>query len=180
MTEPPFAQSYDDVIETLDRMDHNIDEDFIVEIACRLHFMRCSSDSGFGCLHYGGSGVHTWIKSRLRELDLMPECGEQIAIEGHVTGKFHFHPWDVDKYGEFSNARELKFETFHSGVQRSPLSRIGDSSPINSVARKIIQNNDKDCPYCNRYFRNPAALALHIKDVHQDAITTELSRTSDN
>ena len=162
----PFTQSYQDVIDTLNRMDHSIDEEAIIEIACRLAFVRRADGGMYGCLHHGGSGVHTWIKSRLREMNLLPKCGGQCDESEHVSGVFHFYPWDTERYGDFFAPAELKIETFKSGTQRSPLSRIGDASPVNTVARKIIQNHDHHCPFCTRYFRNPAALALHVQDVH--------------
>lgn len=155
------------------RLDAEVNEIVVLSLADKLRAHREVSGQ-WGCLHYGGAGVEPWVKNRLREMDLLPPCGglsEDMAIRLPV--ELHFYPWDVEKYGEFLDTPVTKFEKLCSGVQRSPLSRLVDADPINVTASLVSQQFGCVCQYCNRTFRNPNALSLHVKEKHKDEFTNK-------
>jgi hypothetical protein len=164
----------DDIIETaveveelLSLASYELDVDSIFYLAEMLHEKRMTyGEDTWGCLHRGGSGVWCWLKSRMLEYQMLQECGGTSERTDRLVVELHFPPWDDDLYGPWSKYEPITITQIQPNFSRSPLSRLKDASPINKVARKIIQNNDHNCLYCNRYFRNPAALALHVKDFH--------------
>jgi hypothetical protein len=158
-----FDQSYSDVLGALEVMDVQLTDADVFTIASRLDAIRCV-DGTLGCLRYRGSGVFTWVKNRILEYKLMPPLTAQDTEGYFVTCVMHFWAWDTEKYGEFSGPFTTDFK---SGVQRSPLTRLIDAAPVNKTANKVFQIASHNCDYCNRYFRNPAALKLHMRDVHQ-------------
>ena len=159
----------DTVIEVerlLDLASYELDSETLFMLGEMLYNRRAFGDCDYGCLKKGGTGVWCWLKSRMIEYGMFKECGGKSEIDERLTVELHFYPWDEEKYGPWANDREIVFEDIMPNVARSPLSRIADASPVNKVARKVIQNNDHNCPYCKRYFRNPVALGLHIRDFH--------------
>lgn len=154
-------------------MDYPVSEDNLMFLATMLYDRRGEDVYGFGCLSRGGSGVITWLKSRMHDLDLLPPCrGTYALADGMVTATLHFEAWDVERYGEWDECwRPTQQEVNRSAIQRSPLSRLRDASPINRTARKIAMRSDQRCAYCNKHFRNPAALILHLQSVHSQELS---------
>lgn len=164
----PSEATIAEVRRCLELASYELTEDEIEILATCLERARLEAES-WGCINSGQS-VWPWLKNRMAEFDMLGECGGESMPDVRITCELHFPSWDEERYGPFLNEKELSFESLESTVARSPLSRLVDASPINSVARKIIQRGEQDCPYCKRYFRNPAALSLHVKDFHGEAV----------
>lgn len=166
------SSSYHEVLAAIERLEYSVPDREVRSIAKELDERRrkLRVTKSHCCLGEGGSGVLTWVQSRCNERGLTHPCDGKSATFGDgMTGRFHFWRWDEERFGPWKKDGGIAIESRNAGVKRSPLSRLIDSSPINSIARKIAGEGDKPCPYCNRYFRNPAAMALHIEDVHADA-----------
>lgn len=125
------------------------------------------------CPTIGGALV--WLKSRLIEAGVL----RALAVElhrGDGTGGL-FVPemperpmfktaspeekaaWNA-KWG-WKAAPNLGYS--RSGLHRSPL----HIQPINSVADRVAHFEGREhCPYCRRWFRNGAALRLHVIENH--------------
>jgi hypothetical protein len=145
-------------------MEYEVDQFFVEKIAAMLDEIR-EQDNGYGSLGRNKCGVMPWIKNRLLEMKLLPGSSGSDSRDFFVIGRFHF--FRIDESVKDWNDKGFEHKRKQAGIKRSPLSRIGSASPIDQVARKIAGNGDKPCPYCKRYFRNPAAMVLHIKEVHQ-------------
>lgn len=162
-----FADVTDEIRYLLNLASYNVSDDEIEILAGLLCAKRIEChDEIWGCLHKGGSGVWCWLKSRMLEFGMLDDVGGQSEEDERLVVPLHFYPWDNEKYGPWNCSRELIVEAIAASTARSPLSRLSEAVPINKVARRVIQNNDHNCPYCKRYFRNPAALSLHIRDFH--------------
>lgn len=166
-----IPKSYSEVRAVIERLEYTVSDAEVRSIARELDKTRkkLKARGGWCCLKPGGNGVFTWVQSRCNERRLTHRCSGAFAVpSGIITARFHFEAWDEEQYGPWKRENSIEFaiESRNVDVKRSPLSRIGDASPINSVARKIAGDGDRPCPYCNRYFRNPAAMALHIEESH--------------
>lgn len=160
----PSESTLTEVRRCLELASYELTDDEIEILATCLENARRESNT-WGCIDAGQS-VWSWLKNRMAEFDMLGSCGGQSENPIRLTCELHFPAWDEKRYGPFKNAAELTFESAKETVARSPLSRLVDAAPINRVARKIILSGDHHCPYCRRYYRNPAALALHVKDFH--------------
>ena len=108
-----------------------------------------------------------WIKTRLRELNVfrgtaVDRCWvesaptpEQIAVEalGRIGDR-----WTAPQRLGYARSR----------VSSSPLL----ISPINRVADRVAHFDDhRGCPYCRKWYRNGAALRLHVIEAHLNDIS---------
>jgi hypothetical protein len=153
-------KSRSQVQEACKTLGYEIDAEHIDAIAKKLDELR---DSRHGCLQTGG-GIVPFVKIRLHDMKLLPcHCG-QDSDEFFLVGLFHFFK-SSESVVRWKDPG-FKAEEQSASIKRSPLSRITEASPINATARKIAGNGDKPCPYCKRYFRNPAAMAMHIQENH--------------
>ena len=106
-------------------------------------------------------GAIIWLKNRLADFALLPpgHCG---CPRIRLFCELHFEPLHIA-------ASEIASWCFppnyaRSRISRSPLARI---EPIDRVASRLTQFSDESkCPYCNRYYRNGAALRLHAVESH--------------
>ena len=110
-------------------------------------------------------GPIAWIMSRLREFRYFV-AGMKGQPEIHFTCEMHCYPLEEGTIPY--SFQDMKEATLHLTVRRSPLSRVSlsDSEPIDRVARRVSGEGGKPCPYCRKYFRNPAAMVLHLKESH--------------
>jgi len=167
--EHKLDETLEELQRILDQMGCSISPYLLTGFASLLDKHRGGDMYGHGCLRRGGGGVFTWLKSRLQEHDLLSPCNGEFAIpDSLVTGVLHFESWDVERYGEWADRGSVVtvLQEMRAGVQRSPLSRLKDASPINRTAHKIAMRSEKQCVYCNKRFRNPAALLIHLKTSH--------------
>lgn len=142
-----------------------VDHSSILEISQKLYLIRPKTKRNDSSLKPGGSGVFTWVKNRLIELDLLPKCSGQYAInENFVTATLHFETWDEEKYGPPYG--DLESITKNLKESKSAISKLVNSDPIDKVAAKVSKKYRHPCPYCKQYFINPKALKMHIKESH--------------
>lgn len=133
-----------------DRFDADLDERHAVKILKELPAIR---------------NPLCWIMNRLRDLKVW-HCGRHDDDGYIVTALFHFWPWDESLAGQSQPKTWEMLCLDVPRLSRSPLSRFQSFSPIDRVARRIAGDGDKPCPYCNQYFRNGAALKLHLEERH--------------
>lgn len=150
-----------EVAAACELLGYEVDAESVDLIASKLASARTDR---YGGLKKGGAGVVPFVKNRLHDMGLLPPHTGKDRKGFLVIGVFHFFRICESAIGwkDAEFARQAK----SAGVKRSPLSRLSGSSPINETARRIAGNGDRPCPYCKRYFRNPAAMAMHITERH--------------
>ena len=101
----------------------------------------------------------TWIKNRLEFGHEGDESGIRLETTMHVFWIFFGQgaPVGYDDYAE--HVRLLK-------EARSNFLRAATADPIDRTARRMVHSDNQPCPYCNRWFHNPNALVLHLKERH--------------
>lgn len=120
-----------------------------------------------GCWTMGGTLI--WLKSRLSDFGFMPK-------PGGVDAPFYYLPPKLpDQTREQWEAKVKEAERLHlermekehyarSRISRSVLSTI---EPIDRVASRLVHLEGREhCPYCRKFFRNNAALRLHVVESH--------------
>jgi len=117
---------------------------------------------GWACRDETSAGHLVWLCKRLCEFGYF-QVPHVDPTDIRLFTELHFWPWDG---GEWLSDSASDVPDWPVTTRRSPLSRVVDSGPINRVARRIAGNGDKSCPYCNRYYRNPAAMSLHLLESH--------------
>lgn len=117
---------------------------------------------GWASRNESSAGHVAWIARRLYELGCF-HVPHVDPTEIRLFALLHFWPWEGGDWGCDTIDDMIDWPTT---VRRSPLSRMGEFEPINRVARMIAGDGGKPCPYCRRYYRNPAALSLHLSESH--------------
>ena len=147
-----------------------VSERFAVDIdaskARRLvdHFTAVlSANRGWAVDADSSAGHVIWLSSRLAEMGCFNR-EHRDPDEIHFAVELHFWSWEGSPWATTDSASFVP--DWPVTTRRSPLSRLCDSSAIDRVARRIAGDGDKPCPYCRRYFRNPAALVLHLRESH--------------
>jgi len=158
----------DEVVYACETLGYAISDSDADAVAEKLENARISFGEARGSLFPGGGAVLPFVKQRMKEMGILPCCSGKCNDSFFVVGRFHFFRICESAKGwvdpGFEKASQL------AGVKRSPLSRLSSASPINETARKIAGCGDRPCPYCNRYFRNPAAMAMHIQENHMQLV----------
>jgi hypothetical protein len=121
---------------------------------------------GWASRNSSSSGHVVWIAKRLQEAGYF-RVQHNDPSDIRLFALLHFWPWEGKPWGRDSVDDMIEWP---ATVRRSPLSRMGDFEPINRVARRIAGDGGKPCPYCRRYYRNPAALSLHLAESHEQEI----------
>jgi hypothetical protein len=118
--------------------------------------------------------IRDWIKNRLIDTGKLPHESKGCP-EVRLFCYLHFDPiFDSiapeDRY--FVSTRLTK------GIQRPAFHRLRSRRPIGitAAARKMVNEKLQTCPYCRSYFRNPAALVVHIEDRHAASIVRSLEK----
>jgi hypothetical protein len=170
MNDESFNLTKQEVEDACDLLGYCVDDESIEVISQKLLAIRDKErrrhgdDHRYGCLFRKGAGVVSYVKNRLHEFGLLPKCSGRDEKGFFVIGRFHF--FRIDENAREWDDKDFAKESSRAGIKRSPLSRLADASPMDAVARRIAGNGDRPCPYCKRYFRNPAAMVLHIKERH--------------
>ena len=111
-----------------------------------------------------------WIKSRLLERGVLRGWAVARGIHDGTPPDY-----ETPKPLEMTPEQLKKFKQKllwggppHLGYARSAISRSPLMiTPINAVADRVTHFDDqRPCPYCNRWFRNGGALRLHVIDNH--------------
>lgn len=133
------------------------------------------------CPTIGGALV--WLKSRLIERGVLRALAVELQRGDGTGGPFvperpEPHEWNKaspaelrawrEKWGWKADDRKLGYQ--RSGLHRSPL----HIQPVNSVADRVVHFEGREhCPYCRKWFRNGAALRLHVIDNHLEEYQKE-------
>lgn len=167
MSEVTFQETIEEVKDIIEWIcgPEMIDYSSIIAISQKLYLIRPKNRKNDSSLKPGGSAIFPWVKNRLIELDLLPKCSGQYAInENFVTAVLHFETWDKEKYGP--PYCDLESITGRLKESKSVISKLINSNPIDKIAAKVSRKYRHSCPYCKQYFVNPKALKLHIKESH--------------
>lgn len=98
------------------------------------------------------------------------QIDHELEEERFVTCILHM-PWSNDPEMAMDfGLTEGEKKRLMPQPARSKVARLGerDAAPVNRSARKVVGHNSHDCPYCNKWFRNPAALEIHIEESHDN------------
>ena len=108
-----------------------------------------------------------WIKSRLREHNLFRGMAVELGVKDG-TPSILLPAGNGDGGTEDLAAAVETWNRWNSGYARSRISRSPLMiRPIDRVADQVAHFEDhRGCPYCRKWYRNGAALRLHVIDAH--------------
>ena len=121
-----------------------------------------------------GEATSVWIKSRLLERRVLRAWAVPLGVHDGTPPDYEMpKPKDMtpEERKRFMQ-RLLWGGPPHLGYARS---RLAFSPlmirPVNSVADRVAHFDDnRGCPYCRKWYRNGAALRLHVIDAHLSEI----------
>lgn len=118
-------------------------------------------------------GIIVWLKSRLMERGVLRAMAVELGLHDG-TPRLPEIPTNANEeereriYREWKESMVAKFAPINLDFSRSNLAASPLMlSPIDRVANRVAHfEDDRPCPYCRKYFRNGAALRLHVIDFH--------------
>ena len=139
------------------------DEDCPVDKASEIAGVAIGESNPFKdcCMAPDGEGLIVWVKSRLMERNVLRALARELNKPDGSPLRIPEIPDHPTEEQRWRAPRSLGF--VRSRISRSPLV----IQPINSVADRVLHFDDhQNCPYCRAWFRNGAALRLHVIERH--------------